>query len=55
VANIERFGLAEGEVVPLSRRVTDNQIRGQGLLSQLLRNVGQVTAADITGDRPGLE
>ena len=44
VTNIERFGLEDGQVVPLSRRVTDSQIRGIGLIAQLLRNIGQVTA-----------
>lgn len=53
VANVERFGLEEGEVVPLSRRVTDDQIRGQGLVQQLLRNVGRFTAADVTGQQGG--
>lgn len=47
VANIERFGLAEGEVVPLSRRVTDSQVQGMGLAQQLLRNLGRFTAAQF--------
>ena len=44
VANIERFGLADGEVVALSRRVTDSQIQGTTLVRQLLRNIGRFTA-----------
>lgn len=44
VSNIERFGLDDGEVVALSRRVTDSQIDGTTLLQQLLRNVGRFTA-----------
>lgn len=47
VANIERFGLEDGQVVPLSRRVTDSQIDGTTLLQQLLRNVGRFTAAQF--------
>ncbi len=44
VSNIERFGLEDGEVVPLSRRVTETTVRQQGFLSQLLRNVGRFQA-----------
>jgi outer membrane protein assembly factor BamE (lipoprotein component of BamABCDE complex) len=50
VANVERFGLEQGEVVPLSRRITESQIRGEGLVTQLLRNVGRVSAADFVDD-----
>ena len=45
VSNIERFGLAEGQVVPLSRRVTDTGIRDMTLLAQLMRNLGRFTTA----------
>lgn len=41
VANIERFGLQDGRVVALSRRVTDTNIRGVGLIRQLLGNLGR--------------
>ena len=44
VQNIERFGLEDGEVVPLSRRVTETSVRQQGFLSQLFRNVGRFQA-----------
>lgn len=37
--NIERFGLEDGQVVPLARRVTDNTAQGSGLLRQLLTNL----------------
>lgn len=47
VSNIERFGLEDGEVVPLSRRVTDSQITGTTLLAQLFRNLGQFTAGQF--------
>ncbi|GGD29690.1 outer membrane protein assembly factor BamE [Sinisalibacter lacisalsi] len=41
VENIERFGLERGEVVVLSRRVTDSNIEGMGFLRQLFgRGVG---------------
>ena len=47
VANIERFGLEDGQVVPLSRRVTDSQVQGMGLAQQLMRNLGRFTAAQF--------
>lgn len=47
VSNIERFGLEDGDVVPLSRRVTETTVRQPGLLGQLLRNVGQFRADDF--------
>lgn len=40
VTNIERFGLENGNVVALSRRVTDSNVQGVGFLRQLLGNVG---------------
>jgi outer membrane protein assembly factor BamE (lipoprotein component of BamABCDE complex) len=42
VSNIERFGLEDGQVVALSRRVTDTNIKGVGLIRQLLGNLGRV-------------
>lgn len=47
VENIERFGLEEGEVVVLSRRVTTSNTAGIGFLRQLLGNVGRLNVADI--------
>jgi outer membrane protein assembly factor BamE (lipoprotein component of BamABCDE complex) len=47
VANVERFGLEDGRVVVLSRRVTETNIRGVSLITQLLRNLGQFRAEDI--------
>lgn len=40
VENIERFGLEQGRIVPLSRRVTRPNIKGVGLLRQLFGNIG---------------
>lgn len=40
VSNIERFGMEQGNVVVLSRRVTDSNIQGVSFLRQLLGNVG---------------
>lgn len=43
VTNIERFGLADGQVVTLSRRVTDSGPR-PSVLSQVFRVLGQFAA-----------
>jgi len=47
VSNIERFGLEDGQVVALSRRVTDSNIEGVSFLGQLLGNFGRVTAGQL--------
>jgi len=40
VSNVERFGLEQGEVVTLSRRVTTSNIRGISFIRQMLGNIG---------------
>ena len=50
VANVERFGLERGRIVPLSRRVTDSNVQGVGLLRQLFGSIGQINAEDVVGD-----
>jgi len=47
VENVERFGLAEGRIVPLSRRVTDSNIQGVSFLRQLFSSFGQFRAGDF--------
>lgn len=47
IANIERFGLENGQVVPLSRRVTDSSVVSSGFLRQLLGNIGNLNPADM--------
>lgn len=47
VENVERFGLEGGQVVVLSRRVTDSNIKGLSFLRQLLGNVGNISAAQV--------
>lgn len=42
VANVERFGLEDGNVVALSRRVTDENTAGIGFLRQLFGNLGRI-------------
>ena len=45
--NVERFGLRDGRIVPLSRRVTDGQVENLGFLRQLFGNIGNFNAADF--------
>ncbi|MFX0540341.1 outer membrane protein assembly factor BamE [Roseovarius sp. S4756] len=47
VSNIERFDLRDGNVVPLSRRVTDSSVQGKGFLRQMLGNIGNINPADF--------
>ncbi|WP_434063220.1 outer membrane protein assembly factor BamE [Gemmobacter denitrificans] len=47
VQNVERFGLEDGRVVTLSRRVTDSNIRGVGIIAQLMRNFGRFNAGQF--------
>ncbi len=45
VSNIESFGLENGQVVPLSRRVTDSAVSNKSFLRQLLGNIGRIGPA----------
>lgn len=47
VENVERFGLEKGQVVVLSRRVTDSNIKGLSFLRQLLGNIGNISAGQL--------
>ncbi len=47
VSNIERFGLEDGRVVTLSRRVTDNGLNNVSFIRQLLGNIGNFDAGSI--------
>ncbi|NVO55525.1 outer membrane protein assembly factor BamE [Rhodobacteraceae bacterium B1Z28] len=49
VRNIERFGLEDGIVIPLERRVTDSSVQDKGFLRQLLGNIGNFNPANIPG------
>lgn len=46
VANIERFGLEDGQVVTLSRRITETSIREFGLIQNILRNFGRIDVGE---------
>jgi outer membrane protein assembly factor BamE (lipoprotein component of BamABCDE complex) len=47
VENVERFGLENGRVVALNRRVTTSNTRGIGFLRQLFSNLGTFNAGDF--------
>jgi outer membrane protein assembly factor BamE (lipoprotein component of BamABCDE complex) len=47
VENIGRYGLEDGRVVEISRRVTETNIKGIGFIRQLLSNFGRIRAGDI--------
>jgi len=47
VENIERFGLEEGRIVPLSRRITTTNIKGKGVLAQLFGNIGSLNTEGL--------
>jgi len=49
VSNIARFTLEDGQVVTLSRRVTDSGVGEITLIDQLLRNFGRLNASDFLG------
>lgn len=49
LTNVERFGLEDGQVVVLSRRVTRTNIKGVTLIQQMLTNFGRIDAGDVLG------
>ena len=49
VSNVERFGLEDGQLVQLSRRVTEGSVRDLGFFRQLMRNLGRVDLGAIGG------
>lgn len=52
VENIERFGLAEGRVVPISRRVTSTNVKGASVIRQLFGNIGGLNVGGLLGQQP---
>lgn len=49
VTNIERFGLDDGQIIQLSRRVTESSVRDIGFLQQILANFGRINLGDAVG------
>jgi outer membrane protein assembly factor BamE (lipoprotein component of BamABCDE complex) len=47
VANIERFGLEDGRVITLERRVTESSVVDRTFLRQLLGSFGRLTPSDL--------
>ncbi|MEO3414057.1 outer membrane protein assembly factor BamE [Roseovarius sp. CAU 1744] len=47
IRNIERFSLADGNIVPLTRRVTDSSVVSNGFLRQLLGNIGNIDPSEL--------
>lgn len=47
IANIERFGLDQGRIVPISRRITTTNIRGRGVLAQIFGNIGKLNTGEL--------
>ena len=50
IENVEEFGLEEGQVVALSRRVTTSNTQGVGFLRQLFSNLGNFDAGQLFGE-----
>ncbi len=50
VQNIERFGLEDGQVVSLSRRVTQDNVRDTTFIRQLLGDLGRFDAGSFLGE-----
>lgn len=49
VENIGQFGLEDGRVVEISRRVTKSNIKGVSFIGQLLGSFGRLRAEDVAG------
>ncbi len=47
VANVERFGMEKGQVVALSRRITEPNVKSAGFLKQLFGNIGRVSTDQL--------
>lgn len=54
VANIETYGIEDGQVVALSRRVSDSGTTGVGLLQQIIGNVGNFNPLAALGGDEGI-
>jgi outer membrane protein assembly factor BamE (lipoprotein component of BamABCDE complex) len=50
VENVERFGIEEGRVIALSRRVTDTSASGVSFLQQLFGNIANFNPAGFLAD-----
>lgn len=47
VTDVGRYGLEDGQVVTISRRVTESNVRGASFIRQLLGNIGGLRADQV--------
>ena len=47
VENVESFGLERGQIISLTRRVTDSSVANKSFLRQLVGNIGNFTPGGI--------
>ncbi len=47
VTNIERFGLEDGQVVPISRRITGTSGTNESIIRRLIGSIGGFRASDF--------
>ncbi|MGL4321818.1 MAG: outer membrane protein assembly factor BamE [Paracoccaceae bacterium] len=47
VTDVGRYGLEDGQVITLSRRVTESNVQGAGFIRQLLGNIGGLRAEQV--------
>ncbi len=50
VENIARYGLEDGQVVEISRRVTEPNVKGLSVIQQILGTFGRLDAGSILAD-----
>jgi outer membrane protein assembly factor BamE (lipoprotein component of BamABCDE complex) len=50
VENIARYGLEDGKVVEISRRVTEPNVKGLSFIQQILGTFGRLQAGDVLGE-----
>lgn len=50
VENIARYGLEDGRVVEISRRVTETNVKGLSFIQQILGSFGRLQAGDLLGE-----
>lgn len=50
VENIARYGLEDGKVVQISRRVTESNVKSLSFIQQILGNFGRIDAGTLFAD-----
>lgn len=50
VENVARYGLEDGRVVQISRRVTETNVKGLSFIRQILGSFGKLQASDLLAD-----